>query len=495
MGAKVPRNFRLLEELEKGEKGLGAEACSYGLADGDDLMMSNWNGTILGPPHSAHENRIYSVNIHCGEQYPDVPPTIQFVSRVNLPCVDQKTGKVDPSKLPCLANWKRDYTMETILIELRRGSGQWEARDLFRRASAKFPVPTDRGVESIANDGVSLFDGVSCQQTRNVRMPRQFAPKRSGVHRLGCLSLYRALLRECGRLSTALGQKAAHGTKGTLRSIVRYRFDKDRDILSPPQVANGITAGYCFLDLLRSCNAGSSQSLARFTQTLESMSIQAQDTATRRAKFASLWRPPPPHHRRRLEHLKKVKNPANYAHDPSDPRIFHHPAPLSSIKSGVRKVPNLIVTQGIPVLKYPGPQPVLINRVVKNKIKWGIKTFNQHKQLEDQRHLAECEDEWDDIVQTRHGVKKGVEEAEEGKWVQSIRDADAHLEKRLAEQMRRNTELSGKFHEIVVAERELKEKERREAKHQRRMARKRALDEDAEMKTTQEEREPSTGDN
>jgi hypothetical protein len=70
MGAKVPRNFRLLEELEKGEKGLGAgkkdysknyrehkadilasEACSYGLAEGDDLLMSNWTGTILGPPH------------------------------------------------------------------------------------------------------------------------------------------------------------------------------------------------------------------------------------------------------------------------------------------------------------------------------------------------------------------------------------------------------------------------------------------------------------
>ena len=27
------------------------EACSYGLSDGDDLLMSNWNGTILGPPH------------------------------------------------------------------------------------------------------------------------------------------------------------------------------------------------------------------------------------------------------------------------------------------------------------------------------------------------------------------------------------------------------------------------------------------------------------
>ncbi|EAS36283.1 ubiquitin-conjugating enzyme [Coccidioides immitis RS] len=120
MTAKVPRNFRLLEELEKGEKGLGPEACSYGLADGEDIMMRNWNGTILGPPHSVHENRIYSVNIRCGDDYPDAPPLIQFVSRINLPCVDPRSGKVDPSRLPCLAEWKREFTMETILLELRR---------------------------------------------------------------------------------------------------------------------------------------------------------------------------------------------------------------------------------------------------------------------------------------------------------------------------------------------------------------------------------------
>ncbi|KAK3056299.1 E2 ubiquitin-conjugating protein mms2 [Extremus antarcticus] len=120
MGAKVPRNFRLLEELEKGEKGLGAEACSYGLDEGDDLLMTNWNGTILGPPHSVHENRIYSLKIHCGSEYPDKPPEVTFISKVNLPCVDQRTGKVDLGKLPSIAVWKRDFTMETILIELRR---------------------------------------------------------------------------------------------------------------------------------------------------------------------------------------------------------------------------------------------------------------------------------------------------------------------------------------------------------------------------------------
>jgi len=128
--AKVPRNFRLLEELEKGEKGIGDGSCSYGLEDGDDVMMSHWNGTIIGPGHTVHENRIYSLKIDCGEGYPDVPPVVQFISRVNLPFVNQTNGKVDPTKLPVLTSWSRNNSIETILVEIRREMGSFNNRKL-----------------------------------------------------------------------------------------------------------------------------------------------------------------------------------------------------------------------------------------------------------------------------------------------------------------------------------------------------------------------------
>ncbi|KAG6885158.1 Ubiquitin-conjugating enzyme spm2 [Termitomyces sp. T32_za158] len=137
--AKVPRNFRLLEELEKGEKGIGDGSCSYGLEDGDDIMMSNWNGTIIGPGHAhhryflaktVHENRIYSLKITCGENYPDAPPQVQFLSRVNLPFVNQTNGRVDPHNLAVLASWSRNSSIETVLVEIRKEMASLNNRKL-----------------------------------------------------------------------------------------------------------------------------------------------------------------------------------------------------------------------------------------------------------------------------------------------------------------------------------------------------------------------------
>ena len=115
--------------------------------------MSNWNGTILGPPH------VRQTHLHCGDfaesssdrvsmktAYTVSISTVVTTTQIHLPlsssppksiCLASTKGvercgylaglgmtayihEIDPSKLPCLYQWKRDYTMETVLIELRR---------------------------------------------------------------------------------------------------------------------------------------------------------------------------------------------------------------------------------------------------------------------------------------------------------------------------------------------------------------------------------------
>mmetsp|Transcript_43822 Transcript_43822/g.65017 ORF Transcript_43822/g.65017 Transcript_43822/m.65017 type:complete len:147 (-) Transcript_43822:190-630(-) len=115
----VPRNFKLLEELERSEKGLGDMSISFGLVDSGDTFLSNWNGGILGPHATQHDGRFYELRIHCPEKYPAVPPDVRFVSKINMNCVDSKSGAVTQQKVPALRNWNRNMGIEQILISLR----------------------------------------------------------------------------------------------------------------------------------------------------------------------------------------------------------------------------------------------------------------------------------------------------------------------------------------------------------------------------------------
>mmetsp|Transcript_103229 Transcript_103229/g.126160 ORF Transcript_103229/g.126160 Transcript_103229/m.126160 type:complete len:155 (+) Transcript_103229:50-514(+) len=121
---KVPRNFKLLDELEMAEKDkhgkkYGDESAWINLGlNGQDATFTHWNASII--PHQGGHigERIYNLKITAGPGYPDDPPLVRFVQKVAMPCVNAK-GQVEYSKLKNY-KWTEESSIFEVLLAVRK---------------------------------------------------------------------------------------------------------------------------------------------------------------------------------------------------------------------------------------------------------------------------------------------------------------------------------------------------------------------------------------
>lgn len=124
----MPRSFVLRQELDRGEKGGQDQGfrsphlmyVSIGLDQMDDGadyqgQLANWTGTILGVDGTETADRIYALRIQCPPGYPEQPPVIRFLNKVDMDGVDAR-GNVDPR---LFGAWRPELGMIGALCGVR----------------------------------------------------------------------------------------------------------------------------------------------------------------------------------------------------------------------------------------------------------------------------------------------------------------------------------------------------------------------------------------
>ncbi|KAL1964682.1 hypothetical protein VTN77DRAFT_6708 [Rasamsonia byssochlamydoides] len=287
-------------------------------------------------------------------------------------------------------------------------------------------------------------------------MHRVVVPKLSGIHRFACLSLYRALLRQCARLPPTIPNS------GTINHLVRKKFRRYRTLQSPSQTVNALKAGYEALDLLHSASQGNQKDIDHLSALLEnSKAIRLKNSSEQRALAEA----------RPLKPLSKTEQKKAESRRQQDATALRHPnaEPILSrprpVVSGRRRVPVLVNARGIPFLRIKKPQPQNLSRVIRNKLDRRWKWIERRDRLEIELLFAKDEDYWDRLVVDEESPSLNKESPS---WADAVKESIRDVVTKISESDRKNKELAEAMWNIVLAEKKLAEEE--EAERKKRMA-------------------------
>ncbi|TIC92495.1 hypothetical protein CH35J_009974 [Colletotrichum higginsianum] len=220
--------------------------------------------------------------------------------------------------------------------------------------------------------------------------PSQFIPARSSRHRIACIALYRALIREA-RAIPVPDELLRKGTQNPIPRLVRKAFVRNRTETSYRIVFSALGTGYNFLNLFKAAQTPDSTEHSQIIAHLREKS--ARDAKAEAGKPPP--RVPPPEKPKWPPLLQKVSRegqPPAYV----SPR---YPVPRENL-TGARRVPRLVVTaEGIAFLRQGKPQ----HRSVVRYVQRATKARRQAMELmltskREEAPWAALEDRWDEIV-------------------------------------------------------------------------------------------------
>ncbi|PGH16243.1 hypothetical protein AJ80_05266 [Polytolypa hystricis UAMH7299] len=277
-------------------------------------------------------------------------------------------------------------------------------------------------------------------------MPGFLIAAKSGVHRVACLSLYRALLSQCSRL-----QLAGLDRNDVFQNFVRTRFRKHKNLQSPSQILNSLGAGYEALDLFHSCSEGNTESLTRLRALVQQTLELTKGVNERRTAQASVHRPEDrsiPALKRRAEARAKNR-PENLRPRPGTESVLLRPRPRVS---GIRHVPRMGCARGLAFLMIKKPQPMNLSRSLRGKLNTRWNQILRRDRLEYELTIAKLEDRWDEFTGQTEGRP----------WSSVVQVALCENAVTLKTKDERNAELAQKIWNIILRERKLADKEREE---------------------------------